>query len=175
MAQWLKDTVVYLWMLDFFAWGTFCWLLIKDKRVSSSFITATVVLIVDGLMPKYGYFLETFYNTGHTQLIRVAYYGGFALFDVLAIWIIFKAHKMVGLDYRFLARTYLLAYFVLAWVQIIRLAERLYFDSNTLKISHQVAVASINMGTAVVGALIALIAIYMHLSHRQIGGKIWKV
>lgn len=175
MVQWLQDSAIYLWILDFFVWCTFFWFSIKDKRVSSSLIAITVVLVIDGVMTNYGNLIAEFFDSGYTQTVRVVYYGGYVLFDTLAIWVIFKVHKIVGLDYRVIARTYLLAYFVLAWIQLIRLAERLYFDSNSLKLAYSISVAAINTGTAIISCSVALVTIYLHLTRKHIGGSVWKV
>lgn len=173
--QWLENATMFQWLFDFLAWGTFCWFALKDKRASSSLITLTVVLVLDGTMTNFGGFINSFATSDNTNAIRVAYYGGFALFDIFAIIMIYQVHKVIGLDYKFLARTYLLAYFVLAWCQIIRLAERLYFDSHAFKAAYNVLIGAVNMGTATASCLVALMTIYIHISNKQPGGTLWKI
>lgn len=138
-------------------------------------IAATVVMVIDGRIPKYNNFIEAFNGGNNPMEVFIANDVGFVLFYVLAIAIIYQAHKVIGQNYRMLARTYLLAYFAMAWLQLLSFVELLYFDGQIIKAFRDIGVAAINSGTTLVAFTIAVMAIFMHFSQKQVRGTVWKV
>jgi hypothetical protein len=135
---------------------------------ATAFLAYTVYL-------QYGPLLFDIKGPSYKVWRLAAFYLGVALLDGLVIYVIHQAHQLSNKPRSFIARTYILAFFVAANLQIISFIELYFWQTNKLANVYQWSLASINICTTLVAMVIACLAIYQHYNNKQPReGILWK-
>jgi hypothetical protein len=131
-----------------------------------AFLTYTVYL-------QYGPMLFDFAGPSYKVWVIVAFYFGGSLIDGLAIYTIHKFHIVTNKTHSVLARTYTLAFFVTANMQMLRFAEKYFWESNGLEYVYQMGLASVNVCTSVVTIIITCLAVFQFYNKQPRKGVLW--
>jgi hypothetical protein len=91
----------------------------------------------------------------------------------LAIYSIAQVHLLSHISYGFIAKMYLLAFFITALLHIVVFTELFLWETNHLQETFHWALAGINSGTTSVTAFIACLAIFKSLSNKKREGGLW--
>jgi hypothetical protein len=160
MIEMLLTVEIYAWTADFAVLCVVFILAIKDQRVSSSLIAITVSVLIGGIMHQLTPILLTIDDPELLPIKLFGWYMGFVSFDTLGIYVIYKIHKIFNINYQFIARMIMLQLFVLGQLQLLRYTERLIFDSDYLMALYKSGVIGINITTALVALIFALVVSY---------------
>lgn len=165
----------YAWASDFSVLCIFFALAVKNQKVSSSLITMSIIAIIGGIMLQYAPLLLANTNPDYTTIIRIAWYIGFALMYTIATAALFYAHKACRVEYRFLAKLTIIAFFMLAMLQLSRFTERYFWGSDYLQPIYKYGVIGINTGVTTMELIIAVMAVYLHFSKKEVNREIWQI
>lgn len=165
----------FAWLGEFIALLVFFALAVKDRQASSSLIAVTVMVVIGGTTHQYAPHLLEITDEQYTTLVRVAWYIGFAVFDFIAIYAVYKLHQIYQMSYRFIAKMVILAYFTKAILHLTRFTERHFFDTELLQPVYKYGIIGVNIGGAFTVLVISLAALYAHYADRRIGGAIWRI
>jgi hypothetical protein len=92
MFEILDEINGYLWISDFVAMCVFGILALK-LRNSSSFITMGVVVLISGVIIRYESLINSFVDPATSNTILVFWCAGFALFDCLMAYVLYKHYQ----------------------------------------------------------------------------------
>lgn len=165
----------FAWLGEFTALCVFFALAVKDRQATSSLIALTVMVIIGGATHQYAPHLLSITDSQYKTLVRVAWYLGFVLFDLLAIYAVYKLHQIYQMSYRFIAKMVILAYFCKALLHLTRFTERHFWDTDYLQSLYQFGIVAINVGGAVTVLIFAVGALYGHFAHKRVGGAVWRI
>lgn len=176
MTELLKTLEGYQWLVDLLLLCVFVGLWFKEKRISSTLIGLTVIAISGGIGVQYHHFLLAITDEQHKDIVRFAWYMGFAFIDFLVIVSLHKIHLYTKTPYSFITKAFALGVLVRGMLQIIRYAERFYFNTDYLQAIYKSGVLAINVSlgiTAIVFTVIVLVSKYRESQGQR--GVTWRV
>jgi hypothetical protein len=159
----------YNWFGDVFALVIFTLILIKEAKLSSTFIALAVVVLIDGIMLNYIEMLKGIKGPEYLDFVIFAWNIGFAAIDCLVIVCIHKLHRVSKTPYCLVTKVIILEYFTYGVMQVVRYIERSVFDTNYLKGMYQSGILAINLATTAMVVIFALIICYF--KYQQSKGK----
>jgi hypothetical protein len=170
----ITDILLYLgdlvWLGYLAALVMYFGLLLANVALNSSFITMATICTVVWVTDHYRDFLLALPDDTAQLLVRFAWYIGFALSEMLMMYIIYKVHVVFKQTYSTLTKVMLLSCFVLAFIHLSRFAERHLFYTDFLQPIYRWGIPSINVSTAVMAVTLGLFAVYQHLRRKKQGG-----
>jgi hypothetical protein len=95
MTEILDTLLEYLWVGDFFTLCIFALLALKLRQNSSSLITQTLVVLISGILIKYKVLVNSFIGPNTSQSIFMLWCIGFAVFDCVVAFILFKGYQFI--------------------------------------------------------------------------------
>jgi hypothetical protein len=153
--------------------------LLKDKKINSSLISMTILVLTGAIMWWYDPYLlalKKSIDPSYLPYIIFTWYMGFAAIYSISIYILYKIHITFTIRYSFISKMLILGYFVQAQIQLIRYSERLLlgFDSQYLKPFYQAGVPAVNIGMAVLSfCFVTAMAISRYRIKQEKGGLKW--
>ena len=174
----LKLIGSYVWLGYLIALTILFVLMLKTRRVGSSFITVLVVAVAVWFMDSYRDFMLLIMNnkelvSEYKTLIRYAWYFGFAAFSIAIIAVIWRVHVAFVIPYSYLTRVVIALRSVVVLIQLYRLLERQSFNSEIMtEIGYQWSIIIINIVGVGVALLFAFIALGAHLKKVKIRGVV---
>lgn len=109
------------------------------------------------------------------QWLQTAYYIGNSALAILISFVILKVHEFNKLKRTLIANMYLLAYFVGTIIYIAQYLELVLWQTNHIIGLYTWGMAGVNIGTSGVALTIASLAIYKHVSKRELKGAVWEL
>jgi hypothetical protein len=115
-----------------------------EKKVSSVVITFTVVAITNGVMTS---LVPVIYQVAANEGIayKFVWYGTFCLIDVLAIYLLYKFHKMLRQNVSAVAELAGAGFLLLATMQSVFFIEQYALFSGYSKLLYQYGIPLINI------------------------------
>ena len=115
-----------------------------EKKASSVLITFTVVALANGVMTS---LVPLLYRLAANDGIayKFIWYGTFCLIDMLAIYLLFKFHKLLKQNVSAVAEVAGAAFLSLATVQVLFFVEQYAFTSSLIRPIYQYGIPLINV------------------------------
>lgn len=149
----------------------------RYKSMSKAvFFIPAVAFLMYTIYLQYGPLLFDIKGPSYKVWRLGAFYLGVALLDGLVIYVINQAHLVTNKPTSLVARTYILAFFVVACLQVISFIELYFWQTNDLAVAYQWGVASVNISTTMVAMFIACLAAYQYCKRggQPRIGVLWK-
>lgn len=160
----LENIGLFLWVFDFLILLTVATYARRKNVFSSTLITLLIVVVIDGVMNSYTPVLKTFIrennppdgNTFYHWWGLFGWYVGFMVWNIIAMFAIWKIHAWYERKFSVPTFAYLCAYFCLTLLQGVRYGDRLLVDSETVKVIYKTGVLSVNIGTTLVSLVVVV-------------------
>jgi hypothetical protein len=152
---------------------------LKDKKVNSSLISMTVLVLTNAMMRWYAPYLLALKTTLAPSLlpyIIFSWYMGFAMINTFSIYMLSRLHLAFTIRYSIIGKMVIVGYFIQAQLQLIRYSERLLLgpDSQYLQSVYQAGISAVNIGMAGLSLCFAIgIAISRYRINQGKGGLQW--
>lgn len=149
----------------------------RYKSMSKAlFIILAAAFLVYTIYLQYGPLLFDIKGPSYKVWRLTAFYLGVALLDGLVIYVIHQVHRITDKKRSLIARTYILAFFVAANLQVFSFIELYYWQTNNLANIYQWGLASINICTSMAAIFVACLAVYQYYNHSEQPRKgiLWK-
>jgi hypothetical protein len=146
-----------------------------SQLLKGFYISFMVMFMVILLKLQFAPYIFGTEGASHKTWVRIAHYIGFSVIECLAIYAIHQIHRVSKLQYSFIARMYLLTFFVYVNLNVFRFLERTLWDTNYLAGFYRWGFVSINFSTTAVTLLIACLAIYNHNKNNNREGTLWNI
>lgn len=121
----------------------------KYREMNSTIIVVALLLCIDCIS---GYIKNPLLSLGSWE----AWYGGWIVIDVLLIFLIYEAHRMLKVSLTKFANTVALAQLCSMSVQTVRYIERSFFDGQQFDTWYYLAINSINVSVAIIVVMTVL-------------------
>lgn len=115
-----------------------------ERKVSSFVITLIVLTVANGAMTSLSPMLYQ-YASQPDLSAKFAWYASFALIDMLAVFLLFKFHKLLAQNVGFIAKLVGLLFVVFATLQTGRFIDRFVFNTEFLQYIYQYAIPLLNI------------------------------
>lgn len=93
-----------IWLCDFAALGIFTAVVLKTKKVNSNFVTASIVMLLSGVIIQYGKLVESLVSPIVSTQAFTLWCTGFALFDLLLGYLLYNKYQQIKGDLNTLQR-----------------------------------------------------------------------
>ena len=117
---------------------------ITERKVSSIVITLMVVALANGFMSAITPLLYDLSSRNGT-LYKFAWYGGFAAINCMALYLLYKLHKMLNQNVSKVASVTGLAFLLFTCLQCARFIDRFVFDTELMVLVYRNAVPALNL------------------------------
>ncbi|WP_018694195.1 hypothetical protein [Algicola sagamiensis] len=115
-----------------------------SQQSNSIFITTAVVVVANAMMVVIEPML--FQLAEHyREVAKHAWYIIFTLIDLIAIYALFKFHKLLGIKVSLSAKFVTSAYMAFSCIQILRFCDRLILETNFMQYVYQVSIPFIGV------------------------------
>lgn len=169
MTELLQTVDIYLWIVGCILLTIYFMLWVKGQKISSTFIALTITALIGGISVQYQSFLLGIKAEEHEDLVRFAWYIGFATMDIIVILVLRQIHLLTKTPYSFITKTMFLAHLVLGIMQVVRYGERYFFNTDYLKPIYKSGIVAINV--SVTGVTIIFTIIILISKYREARGK----
>lgn len=133
--------------------------ILLEKKVSSLVISLLVLVLANGLMTSLSPLIFDIARQPDIGF-KFVWYGGFALIDCLAVFLLYKFHLMLKQNVSLIANIVGLVFLILATLQTIRFVDRLVLELDWLASVYRLSIPLLNVG------LIPVIIILWLLNYR---------
>ena len=115
-----------------------------ERKVSSIVISLLVLSLANGIMSA---LTPVLYEVSAQNGIwhKFAWYGGFAFIDCIAIYLLFKLHKLLKQNVSKVAQLTGCAFLTFTFLQSARFIDRFVFDSEMLAVIYRNAIPALNL------------------------------
>ncbi|QBL08864.1 hypothetical protein E0Z06_04730 [Rheinheimera sp. D18] len=125
--------------------------MLVEGKVTSFVITLVVLTLANGAMTSIVPSLYQ-YAVKPGLWTKFAWYASFAVIDTLAVFLLFKFHKLLKQSVGFIANIVGALFVLFATLQTVRFIDRFVFEAEAFQLIYQYAIPFINM--AIVPVLI---------------------
>lgn len=176
MVELLRTIDAFVWLADALVFAIFFVFLLKEMKLSSTFISLGVVILLDGMSNQYLQMLRDVDNPAYIEPVRLAWYGGLTAFHYVTITTTHRLHLMTKTPYSFITKMVFLEYYSYGIMHMIRYVERTVFQTDYLQEIYQSGILSINLSTT---AILIVFTISVALSKYRMAqghkGLAWRV
>ncbi|MFT4928016.1 MAG: hypothetical protein ACI8WB_004131 [Phenylobacterium sp.] len=166
----------FVWLADATVFALFFVLLIKEGKLSSTFISLGTIVLLDGVSLHYLSMLENIDQQAYVPQVRFSWYIGLALLHYVTIYAVFKLHWLSATPYSFITKMVFLEYCTYGIMHLVRYAERSVFQTDYLQNVYQSGILSINLSTT---AVVIIFAVAVGISKFRVSkgkkGLLWTV
>lgn len=115
-----------------------------ERKVSSIVISLLVLALASGIMSALTPVLYEI-SSQAGMLNKFAWYGGFAFIDCIALYLLFKLHKLLKQNVSSVAHLVGFAFLIFTLLQSFRFIDRFVFDTQVLAAVYRNAIPALNL------------------------------